>query len=58
MNNSNKQESSKLSQNKNDEIINLDKELTDLINENESLKKGITKIFKEIEKNNTNNKSN
>ena len=58
MNNSNKQESSKLSQNKNDEIINLDKELTDLINENESLKKGITKIFKEIEKNNTTNKSN
>ena len=58
MNNSNKQESSKLSQNKNDEIINLDKELTELINENESLKKGITKIFKEIEKNNTTNKSN
>jgi hypothetical protein len=58
LNNSNKQESSKLSQNKNDEIINLDKELTDLINENESLKKGITKIFKEIEKNNTTNKSN
>jgi seryl-tRNA synthetase len=58
LNNSNKQESSKLSQNKNDEIINLDKELTELINENESLKKGITKIFKEIEKNNTTNKSN
>ena len=36
---------------------NIDKELNDLIDKNESLKKGIEKIIKEIEKE-TNQKSN
>lgn len=40
-----------------DELLSLDKELKDLINENESLKNGISKMFKEIEKNNKTNNS-
>lgn len=37
------------------DLSNIDKDLKDLINENESLKKGISKIFKEIEKKNKTN---
>ncbi len=56
MNKSNKKGSSKLSSKEEEDLINLDKELKDLIDTNESLKIGITKIFKEIEKkDNTNN---
>jgi hypothetical protein len=38
-----------------EDLKNIDKELKDLIDENESLKKGISKLFNEIEKTNTNN---
>ena len=34
-----------------EELKNLDDDLNDLIDQNESLKKGISKIIKEIEKN-------
>jgi len=33
-----------------EDLKNIDKELKDLIDKNESLKKGITKLFTEIEK--------
>ena len=52
---SNKQKSSKSKPKENEEILNLDEELKDLINRNESLKIGISKIFEEIKRNNTNN---
>lgn len=51
---SNKQQSSKSKPKENEEILNLDGELKDLINKNESLRIGISKIFEEIKKNNTN----
>ena len=40
----------KISKQESDELKNLDNELKDLIKKNESLKVGMTKIFKEIEK--------
>ena len=42
------------SQDKDDDLLNLDKELKDLISTNESLKIGISKILKEIDKKDTN----
>ena len=41
--------------NESEALENIDKDLNDLISQNESLKKGISKIFKEIEKENNNN---
>lgn len=38
-----------------DSISDINKELKDIINENNSLKKGLSKIFKEIKKNNKTN---
>jgi hypothetical protein len=58
LNNSNKKRNSKSKVTGNEELLNLDKELKDLIKKNESLKVGITKIFKEIEKKNSTNNSN
>ena len=58
LNNSNKKRNSKSKVSGNEELLNLDKELKDLIKKNESLKVGITKIFKEIEKKNSTNNSN
>lgn len=58
MNKLNKKASSKASSKENDEVSNIDKELEDLINTNESLKIGITKMFKEIEKKNNTNTNN
>jgi hypothetical protein len=58
LNKSNKKGTSKSKQIENEELLNLDKELKDLINKNESLKIGITKIFKEIEKKHNTNNSN
>ena len=55
---SNNKKSYKPLQIENEELINLDKELKDLIKKNESLKNGISKIFKEIEKKNNTNNSN
>lgn len=56
LNKSNKKNFSKELPKGNDEVVNLDNELKDLIEKNESLKNGILKIFREIEKkNNTNN---
>ena len=37
-----------------EDLKNIDKELKDLIDKNESLKKGISKLFSEIEKDKTN----
>lgn len=60
----NKEKSSKYSSkendevlNQDDEVLNLNKELEDLININESLKIGLSKMFKEIEKKNITNNS-
>jgi len=36
-----------------EDLKNIDKELKDLIDKNESLKKGISKLFSEIEKDKT-----
>ena len=42
-----------------EDLKNIDKDLKDLIDKNESLKKGISKLFSEIEKDKPNtNKSN
>ena len=48
----NKAKNPKTSNKESEEIENLDNELKDLIENNESLKLGMTKIFKEIKKNN------
>ena len=47
---SNNTEKSKVSKEESEELENLDNELKDLIKKNESLKIGMDKIFKEIEK--------
>jgi len=47
---SNKKNHSEISKQESEELNNLDKELKDLIKKNESLKIGMKKIFKEIEK--------
>ena len=51
---SNRKKTSESKLNENEELLNLDKELKDLIKKNESLKIGIAKIFEEIKKDNTN----
>jgi len=51
---SNKNLPDKSSDIESEELKKLDKELNDLIDKNESLKKGITKLFNEIEKDKTN----
>jgi len=57
LNKSTKKGTSKSSFKVNEELLNLDKELKDLIDTNESLKIGIEKIFNEIEKKNITNNS-
>ena len=57
MNKSTKKGTSKSSLKEHEELLNLDKELKDLIDTNESLKIGIEKIFNEIEKKNITNNS-
>ena len=57
MNKSTKKGTSKSSIKEHEELLNLDKELKDLIDTNESLKIGIEKIFNEIEKKNITNNS-
>ena len=47
---SNRKKTSESKLNENEELLNLDKELKDLIKKNESLKIGIAKIFEEIKK--------
>ena len=54
MSTSNKNLPDKSSDIESEELKKLDKELNDLIDKNESLKKGITKLFNEIEKDKTN----
>jgi len=54
----NKENPSKTSLEENNEVSNLNKELENLININESLKTGISKMFKEIEKKNNTNTNN
>jgi hypothetical protein len=46
---------SKISKAESEDLKNLDNELKDLIKKNESLKKGMSKIFNEIEKKNKTN---
>ena len=50
MNESDKNEVSKSPQDKDNDLLDLDKGLADLISVNESLKIGISKILKEIDK--------
>lgn len=57
LNKSTKKGTSKSSLKEHEELLNLDKELKDLIDTNESLKIGIEKIFNEIEKKNITNNS-
>ena len=57
MNKSTKKGTSKSSLKEHEELLNIDKELKDLIDTNESLKIGIEKIFNEIEKKNITNNS-
>jgi hypothetical protein len=55
----NKKNSNKSSENENEDLLDIDKELNDLININESLKQGISKLRSEMEKDISNiNKSN
>lgn len=58
LNKSNKKKLSKTLPKGNDEVVNLDNELRDLIKKNESLKNGISKMFRDIEKKNNTNNSN
>ncbi len=59
MNTSHNNKSEKSLDKASEDLKNIDKELKDLIHKNESLKKGISKLFIEIEKDKSNtNKSN
>lgn len=53
MSTSNKNSRDKSADIESEDLKKLDKELKDLIYKNESLKKGITKLFNEIEKDKT-----
>ena len=58
MDKSDKPKDSEISKQESEELDNLDNELKDLIEKNQSLKIGMAKIIEEIEKNNnTNNNS-
>lgn len=51
MSKSGKNQKNKLADNSSDELEKIDKDLKELIDKNESLQKGISKLFIEIEKN-------
>ncbi|MDA9128442.1 hypothetical protein N9J65_06230 [Flavobacteriaceae bacterium] len=51
MSKSGKNQKKKLTVNSSDELEKIDQDLKELIDKNESLKKGISKLFIEIEKN-------